>query len=429
MTTVAAAVPLLAPPAAAPRLVNRNFLLLWQAQMVSHFGNQAFAIAITFWTANATRSATMTGLVLMAGVLPLVVLGPFTGTFVDRHRSPLGIVICCDLACGVAVTLFALGLLVRPDAMRPSLLVAIALLVGVCNAFLDPSLNALVPDLVPRHRLEGANAFRHSSRQVTVLTAQGIGGILYVVAGPAMLFLIDGLSFLFAAASELAIEAPDRDVVSDAPSADRAAGFFRQTADGFRYVSAQPGMLGFLAAVAVFNAMLMPMSVLLPVYASAYLGGGAQWYGFLLAAISAGAIAGCALAGAVRSSASVRGRLLIAAFAALAAALIALGQTRSLPLALAITCATGVCAGLINVLVMSILQRRTPAQLRGRVLGLHMMLVRALVPLATVGGGVLADLTGRNVPLVFAVCGSLALASVLLLVAGRSTRAYMAETT
>src|SRR5207249_2255664 len=79
---------------------------------------------------------------------------------------------------------------------------AAALVVGVSNAFFDPALNAFVPDLVPRDQIEAANAFRQSSRQVTVLVAQGLGGILYALVGPVVLFLADGLSFLFAGATE-----------------------------------------------------------------------------------------------------------------------------------------------------------------------------------------------------------------------------------
>jgi MFS family permease len=422
MTSYAATVPIVGRPASVGRLVNRNFMLLCQSQLVSHFGNQAFAIAITFWTASATHSATMTGLVLMAGVLPVVLLGPLTGTYVDRHRSPLRIIVTCDLVSGVAVTLFALRLLVRPDTMRPSLLFAIALLVGISNAFLDPAVNAVVPDLVPRDRIEGANAFRQSSRQITVLTAQGVGGILYVIVGPAMLFLADGLSFLVAAACELMIRRPH----CGSRSAD-CGSFLKQTADGFRYVAAQPGLIAFLIAVAIFNALLMPMSVLLPVFATVYLGAGAEWYGFLLAAIGGGALAGSALAGMTRVTGAARGSLLVAAFALLAIALAALGQTRAPGIALAIAFLTGVLSGLINVLVLSILQRRTPAGLLGRVLGLHAMMARALVPIGMVGGGAVADLTGRNVPLVFAICGGLALFSVLLLTMRRTTRAYLAS--
>lgn len=419
-------------PRLAGRLLNRNFMLLWQAQLVSQFGNQAFTIAMTFWTAEATRSATMSGLMLMAGVLPVVVLAPLTGTFVDRQRNPLRIIVACDLISGALVSLLALGFAAGPGALRPTMLFTVALLMGVCSAFFDPAVNAFAPDLVPRDQIEGANAFRQSSRQVTVLTAQGLGGVLYALLGPPFLFLLDGLSFLFAGATEMLIRRRDDDGAQSRGAGSRPVAenrFFSHAADGFRYVAAQPGMVGFLVATSVFNALLMPMSVLLPVYATTYLQADVRWYGFLLAAINAGAIAGCTVVGAkrVKSSGRWRRALLLTAFAALALALAALGQTRSRWIALAIGSVTGMLTGLINVIVISIIQRRTSGEFRGRVIGLHAMMTRVLVPIGMVGGGAIADLTGRNVPLVFAACSALALMSVILLAARRDTRAFLAS--
>jgi predicted MFS family arabinose efflux permease len=153
-----------------------------------------------------------------------------------------------------------------------------------------------------------------------------------------------------------------------------------------------------------------------------------RWYGFLLAAISAGALAGCMLAGTMRLSGPSRRSLLITAFVALALALVVLGQIRSRWVALAIAFTTGVLAGLINVLVVSIVQRRTSGEFRGRVIALHTMMTRVLVPIGLVGGGAIADLTGRNVPLVYAICGGLlALTSVVLLAARPTTRAFLAS--
>ena len=139
-----------------------------------------FTIAMTFWTAETTHSATMSGLMMMASVLPVIVLGPLTGTFVDRQRSRLRIVMTCDLLSGAVVMLLALGFLAGPDAWRPAMLFAAALLIGVCNAFFDPAVNALTPDLVPRgpdrsrqrasavvetdHGPDRAGARRHSVR-------------------------------------------------------------------------------------------------------------------------------------------------------------------------------------------------------------------------------------------------------------------------
>ena len=421
---------------AAPRLLNRNFLLLWQAQLVSQFGNQAFTIALMVWTLETTHSATASGLMMMASVLPLVVLAPLTGTFVDRQRSRLRIITTCDLASGVLVSLLAVGFMAGPAAWRPEMLFAIALLIGVCNAFFDPAVNAFAPDLVPRDRIEAANAFRQSSRQVTVLVAQGLGGILYALLGPALLFLLDGLSFLFAAATETRIRQSPHDnsihnpqSIANHQSVRTPHSALRNVQDGFRYIAAQPGMTGFLITTALFNAMLVPMALLLPVYATEHLHAGVRWYGFLLAAISAGATAGCALAGTTRLtlSGSSRRSLLIGAFAALALALAVAGQIESRWIALAIMFLTGVLSGIVNVLVLSIEQRRTSEEFRGRVLGLHTMMTRLLQPIALLAGGALADLTGRNVSLVYGICGSVALATVILLAGRRSTREFLAS--
>jgi len=308
------------------------------------------------------------------------------------------------------------------------MLFVVALLIGVCNAFFDPALNAFVPDLVPREHLEAANGFRQSSRQVTILSAQGLGGILYATVGPAALFLIDGVSFLFAGATESLIQ-PDRSAEASRPSSPNGARAFSRAIEGFRYIAAQPGMIGFLVMTSIFNALLMPMSLLLPVYATANLQSGVRWYGFLLAAISAGAIAGGMLASARRltASGSMRRAALIAAFASLAVALAAVGQVRSREIALAILFVTGALSGMINVLVLSIIQRQTSVEFRGRVLGLHAMMTRILVPIGLVGGGALADVTGRNVPLVYGVCGALALANVIVLAGRRTTRAFLAS--
>jgi MFS family permease len=432
MTTLVAAVPGTVRVQSAPRLFNRNFVLLWQAQLVSQFGNQAFTIALMFWTAEATRSATTSGLVVLAGVLPLIALAPFTGTFADRQRSKkLRIVVSCDLTSGVLSTLLALWFVFAPGAWRTAMLFAAALLIGVCNAFFDPAVNALAPDLVPRGQIEAANAFRLSSRQMTTLAAQALGGILYALVGPAALFLLNGLSFLFAGASETLIRPASADV-PPRPRTDgthRGRAFVAQTAEGFRYVAGQPGMIGLLVATSIFNALLTPVSILLPVYATGYLHADVRWYGLLLASISAGAVAGYTIIGAMCSklTGSSRRSLLIGGYAVFAVALAVLGQVRSHTIALAVLFVTGLLTGIINVLVISTIQRRTPDAFRGRVLGLHTMMIRVLMPIGLVGGGVVADLTGRNVPVVYAFCGALALATATLLASRRTTRAFLAS--
>ena len=80
----------------------------------------------------------------------------------------------------------------------------------------------------------------------------------------------------------------------------------------------------------------------------------------------------------------------------------------------------GALTGTINVLTISILQRATPREFRGRVMGTFTTITRALVPVALVVGGGLADATDRNVPLVYTTCGVVTLATLTMLTSRRA---------
>src|SRR5574337_513112 len=188
------------------RLLNRDFFLLWQGQLVSQIGTQAFSVAMVFWIKHATGSATLMGLLLMLSSLPGVILGPIAGTFADRH-SRRNIIIACDVLSGLAVLSLAVSMLWWPLPIELTLswLFAASIAVSLFAAFFRPAISAAIPDLVPLDKVATANSMNQASVQVATLIGQGLGGVLYRAIGAPVLFLIDGLSYLFSALSELFI--------------------------------------------------------------------------------------------------------------------------------------------------------------------------------------------------------------------------------
>jgi MFS transporter, DHA3 family, macrolide efflux protein len=417
----------IAPVAPGP-LMSRNFTLLWMGQTVSQLGNQAFSIAMVFWTMKATGSASLMGLLMTLSTLPGVLLGPFGGTFADRH-SRIRIAVVCDLLAGIAVAAPAVVLWLRPQAtsLVIALLFGVAIVLGVIRAFFMPAIAAAIPELVPRERLAAANSLNQLSVQGSVFLGQAAGGVLYTLLGPPLLFLLDGLSYIFAAGCEGLIP-------RDLPRARETPvdvhpfrQFVRDTVEGFRYVWGRTGMRDFMLLASLVNFLAMPIVVLFPFYVDRYLKAGAQWYGFLTAAISVGAVAGFVLAGTLKLQGPARARGILAAMILYPVFFSALAVVRTPAVAMVVVFLGGTTVGLINVYLATMIQGSTPTELRGRVMGLLGTLGGGLVPLGLALGGVVGDLTGKNVPLVVLLCSGLALLTTLLLGLRRECREFLAN--
>jgi DHA3 family macrolide efflux protein-like MFS transporter len=418
------------PPAAAPagRLFNRNFLLLWQGQTVSQLGNQAFGLGMAFWTLEATGSAALMGLLLATLNLPVVLLAPIGGAIADRF-SRIRILVVCDLIAGLAMLCQSSAMLSGrvPRNAEVSLLFAVALILGSVNGFFLPTLAAAIPDLVPEERLTAANSLNQFSFQASLLVGQGIGGLLYKLLGAPRLFFFDSLSFLFSAGSEALVRLPPRPAGERLGLAASARQFAASLREGFAYVRRTPGLLNFIICPAAYNFFTVAVSVLLPFFVRINLHAGAEWYGFLVAAISAGSIGGFQIAGMVRLAGAARARFVAVLLAVAPVPMGVAGYVHRPGVGVAIGFALGVMLGLINVNLLTLLQSTTPAALRGRVLGLWTSLVSGLMPLGMVLGGFVGDLTGKNIPLIFTSCGVLTLAITLAVLSRPSTRHFLAQ--
>jgi MFS family permease len=381
-----------------------------------------------------TGSASLMGLLMTVSNLPGVVLAPFGGTFADRY-SRIRIIIVCDLIAGLGILGLAAVTFLAPERVHllVVLLFVVAVTLGVIRSFFLPAISAMIPDLVSKEKLAPANSFAQFSVQASVFVGQAAGGVLYRLIGAPMLFLFDGLSFLFSAVTSLFIRI---DRIDDSqrvrPAGARTAReafrqFMSDTAEGFRFVWANRGMRDFVLSVSVVNFLLMPVTVLFPFYVRLYLHRDAAWFGFLMASISVGAVCGFLLAGALGLRGHARARGILTALIVLPAVFGSLGFLVVPAAALIGAFVCGASVGFINVQFATMTQLSTPPELRGRVMGLLGTMSGGLVPIGMAVGGFAGDLTNKNVPLVSAVCGALAILVVLSTTARRHSREYLAH--
>ena len=86
---------------------------------------------------------------------------------------------------------------------------------------------------------------------------------------------------------------------------------------------------------------------------------------------------------------------------------------------------TGILSGTLNIQVLTLIQGSTPTELRGRVMSLVITLSGAISPVGMALGGFLGDLAGKNLPLIFGLCGGFAASVVILTAANRSFREFL----
>ena len=409
------------------KLMNRNFFLLWQGQSISRVGDQLFEVALLFFVKHLTDSASLVGLMMMVSALPAVLLGPIGGTFADRH-SRRKILIIADMINGLVVIALAALVLFAPEATDFALIMVFitAIVIATAAAFFNPAISASVPDLVPQERVAGANSLNQMSMQLALFIGQGIGGVLFRVLGAPLLFLFNGVSYLFAAGSESFVKIPQTIPEKSPHWREQFRDFKRDTLIGFRFVWQRSGLRTLVLVSAFLNFFSVPIIVLLPFFVEDILKVPVDWYGFIVAATGVGALIGYIFAGAIRLSNRARGRLLLAFIIAESFGYGLLGFVREPVTALILGLLDGFVSGVVMVNVTTLLQITTPSEMRGRVFGLLGTISGSLTPIAMGLAGVVADLLNRDIPLIYVACGTIMVALSCLVALNRGFRQFLA---
>ena len=269
-------------------------MLLWQGQFVSQLGSSVSGIALSLWVVNTTNSGTILGTLMMIAAIPGLILQPLGGSIADRF-SRKRIIVTCDLVYGVLAVLLGASLFLLSSNLTGSLIPVFVLhvLMSAIGALFVPAVAAFTPSLVPKEHIASANALTQSTAQVAGLIGRAAGGILYRILGAPILFLVDGITFIISAVSELFIQSPQDEGKSEEKE-KASLGLMASTKEGFAYVWQWKGLRVLMLVAAALNFFITPVFILLPFYVKdpRYLAAGDEWYGFLLASMAPGSLVG-----------------------------------------------------------------------------------------------------------------------------------------
>jgi len=409
------------------KLFNRNFMTLWSGQFVSKLGTQAFQIALLFTIKSLTGSASIMGVFGLLTGLPAILMGPIGGALADRY-SRRKIIIFSDLIRGLLVLTLALLIYKQPEAT--SLILGWLLLVSVASAilssFFGPAITAVIPDLVPRERVAGANSMGQLSNQISAILGLTVGGVIYGAVGGLFLLIFDAFSFLFAAGAESTVYFPQHIPERVGTVKAQVSIFKDDVVEGMHYVWKRTGLRNFVLLSMLLSFFGAPIAILLTFYVQDVLQVSTGWYGGLLAVYAIGAMIGFVLAGALQMTPQLRGKITVVAILLQAIVYGLLGFAPVIWVAMVLMVLNGIMNGFIQVHITTIMQVSTPGEIRGRVFGLLAAAGGALTPIALGVSGIVIDVLDQNIRLIFIGSGVIMFLLSLIMLSGRATQELLA---
>ncbi|GAA1704993.1 tetracycline efflux MFS transporter Tet(V) [Kribbella yunnanensis] len=383
-------------------LKHRNYRLLWTGLAVALLGSGLWLVALAWQVIELGGGPVQLSVVTTAYSIGLVVCVLFGGVAADR-LSQRSVIVAADVVRGVVLLVVA-GLALT-ELLEVWHLAGAAVLIGAGEAFLIPAYTALVPRLLPADELLAANGLEGTLRPLAQqATGPALGGLVIAAMSPGLAILITALTYFFSAACVLAMRIPaDESAEVDEERATGVRAMFADLREGWSYVRRTRWLLASLLFGTAFVLLILgPLEVLLPFAVKDQLGGGPKDFGLVLAAFGIGGAVG-ALAISSRSLPRRYLTVMTLMWGFGAVPIVVLGVARDLwvmALGAAVVGATGSAA---MVIWGTLLQRRVPDQLRGRISSLDFFVSLLLMPVSMALAGPAGALLG--VPAVFIIAG------------------------
>jgi MFS family permease len=363
-------------------LRHRRYAMLWTGAFLSNVGTWMETVAVGILVTAETDQAGWTGLVAAAAFVPSAFFGPLGGALADRvPRRPL-LLTMTVVQTGLAVLLTVLAAV---DAAHPGVVVVIVLVAGCAQAIGFPAYQATIPDLVPTEDLTGAVALGAAQWNLGRVIGPALAGIVIAAGGYEWAFGINAASFVavIIAVAPLRLPPPHH-------TGESVIGAIR---DGWGYAATEPGLRAVVTYAALTFFLAGPFIALVPAMALTVLHAGTAGTSALVTAQGVGAVIMALALGTLTHRFGPRPTVLFM-LGALPVALV--GYALAPTLAVAVI---GIFfVGLVYLGAFSsffaLIQHRTPARYRGRVLSLIMVLLGTVYPIGAVLQGGLADRVG-----------------------------------
>ena len=371
-------------------LRHRSFRLLWFGQLTSQVGDWIAFVALTSLVWDLTQAGRWVAALRATHAVPILLLGPLAGVFVDRWNRR-ATMLTVDLArTGLMAALAASGSIAATLGLTQlATILGLSIIFELTSLLFAPAKNAIIPHLVPPEALLAANTLSAATGTVSLLLGPVLGGLALATAGVGGALVLNAATFAVSAAAIAALNVP-RLPRAIAPAGGRLRQVLNELRAGLRYVRGERVVLVTIALEGVLMLGWGTISILAVVLAERRLALDERGYGLLLAAFGAGSLVGSLLIGPLERRAAARVTL-AGGFVLVAAGVFGLAAAQTLPPALCGYAVAGLGQMIVSVVSLTLLQQVVREELRGRAFSIYNTVNHGMILLANQGAASLAD--------------------------------------
>ena len=396
---------------------HRNFQLFIAGQLISLIGTWMQNTAQQWLVYELTHSAVLLGVFAFASQVPMLFLSSFGGYLGDHYNRHRGVIATQTVSMVLAFVLAALMLSHNIQGWRGAwVVVAIAFMLGIVNAFDVPIRQAFLVQMVGKEDLPNAIALNSSIFNGARVVGPAIGALTVAWIGEGWCFFLNGLSFIAVIVALLMMKIERAQTM---PSADE--GPLKSLMQGFHFAMSDFPVRSALLLLSVLSLFGLQYSVFMPIYAKDILRGDIKIQGYLMSAAGIGAVLG-ALHFAARTSYKGLARWIAATSTTCAIGLMVFSEAKGFWLCAAVLFVVGFAATSQMAATNTLVQNRVPDELRSRVMAVYATMFMGVQPIgALISAGVVKRL---GAPHTLTVFGSLVLLGSLVFLSRVALRVH-----
>lgn len=362
----------------------QKYIILWLSQSVSGLGSSMTGFALVLWAYGQSHSAMSVSLMSFCNYVPYVFLSLFVGSFIDRHKKKTIMLVSDSIAAAGSLAVLAF---LFAGCLEVWNIYAINAVIGITNAFQQPASAVATGRLVPKEKISNVSGMNSFSNNLIVVFSPMLAAFLFAAGGLPLILLIDLASFVFAFCILLffiSIPEQAQEKKYSSPFAGMMEGFdFLKKEKGIFYIMLTMALINFCSRLTYEN-ILSPMIL-------ARSSGNSIVLGTVNACMGIGGIAGGIIVSVKKESRHKAVAIYVPAALSFSFGDLMMAIGKNVFWWSVAAVAASLPIPFIQASQNTILYRKIPAVMQGRVFAVRNAIQYSTIPVGIILGGYLAD--------------------------------------